>query len=399
MKPDPTRVVRLWDGDGLHVECRSNGSKLWIFKYSIAGRPRRMSFGIYDAVTLREARERRDDARRLLRDGVDPQQERAKQRQRAVLALGTTVKAVTEEWFADKESGWTPGYADDTKRAFALHVFPRIGARPIGDVTAAELLAVLRSLIEGGERRELARRIRQKLELVWNFAIVTGRASANAAAPLKGQFAAPVVKGFAAIPEADLPRFLTDVRGYGNIWIEGAVLLQLLTATRPGEARGAQWAEFDLDANVWTIPAERMKKRRPHVVPLSTQARQVLDLIRPSSGHLEVLFPSRSQPNTPMSENTIGAAVRRLGYEHVTLHGMRKRFSTAAHEHGYRSDVIEACLAHVDQNKIRAVYNLAEHMTARRELLQWWGDRVETLCRVYADAKSLTPIFPLVPGA
>lgn len=395
LKPHPSKVVRVWDGDGLHIECRPTGSKLWIFKFSIAGRPRRMSFGTYPAVGLKEARQRRDDARRLLRDGIDPQRERVRQKRLQVLALGTTVQAVAEEWFTDKAPGWTPAYAEDTRRAFVLHVFPRLGARPIADVEAIDLLHLLRGVTADGGRRELARRIRQKCEQIWNYAIITGRARVNVAAPLKGQFAAPVVKGFASMRDDELPALLTAVRGYGNVWIEAAVLLQLLTATRPGEARKARWTEFDMSAGVWTIPADRMKKRRPHVVPLSTQALSVLQWLAPTSAHLPVLFPGRVRSASTMSENAIGACLKRIGRPGVTMHGLRKTFSTAAHEHGRRSDVIEACLAHIDVNKVRAVYNQAEHLEARRELLQWWGDRVERLCREHATKTGTTPIFPL----
>lgn len=395
LKPVPGKVQRLWDGDGLHVECRPNGSKLWIFKFSIAGRPRRMSFGVYPAVSLKEARARRDEARRLLRDGIDPQAERARQKRLQVLALRTTVKAVAEEWLKDKAPGWTPAYAEDTERAFALHVYPRIGGRPIADVQAVDLLTLLRTVIADGERRELARRLRQKLEQIWNYAIITGRATTNAAAPLKGQFAAPVVRGFPAVAEADVPALLVAVRGYGNRWIEAAVLLQLLTATRPGETRGARWDEFDEARQVWTIPGDRMKKRRVHVVPLSTQAQEVLAYLEPASGHLPLLFPSRSGPRAPMSENSVSACFRRIGFGHVTPHGFRKTFSTAANEAGHRADVVEACLAHADSNKVRAVYNQAEHLQARRELLQWWGDRVETIATAYTKQRDLTPIFPV----
>lgn len=395
IKPHPSKVVRVWDGDGLHIECRPTGSKLWIFKFSIGNRPRRMSFGTYPAVSLKEARQRRDDARRLLRDGIDPQRERVRQKRLQVLALGTTVQSVAEEWFTDKAHGWTPAYAEDTRRAFVLHVFPRIGSHPIADVEAIDLLHLLRGITADGGRRELARRVRQKCEQIWNYAIITGRARVNVAAPLKGQFAAPVVKGFASMRDDELPALLTGVRGYGNVWIEAAVLLQLLTAARPGEARQARWEEFDLAAGVWTIPAARMKKRRPHVVPLSTQALDVLQWLAPTSAHLPVLFPGRSRSAATMSENAIGACLKRIGRPGVTMHGLRKTFSTAANEHGHRSDVIEACLAHVDVNKVRAVYNQAEHLEARRALLQWWGDRVERLCREHASQTGLAVVLPV----
>lgn len=389
------RIRRLWDTQGLHVECRPTGSKLWIFRFRFGGQQKRLSFGLYPEVSLKEARERRDDARRQLRDGLDPGAEKKKAKLAQRLASGTSVEAVCREWFAEHVPGWTAAYAHDAVRAFEKHIYPPLGTRPIADVEPAELLQILRAMTAEGTRRELVRRIRQKCEAIWNFAIVTGRARVNVAAPLKGVLRAPTVVGFAAIPEPDLPAFVVALRSYGNVQIEWAVLLQLLTATRPGETRGARWDEFDLGRAMWTIPAARMKKRIEHVVPVSSQAVQVLTALQPVSGHSPVLFPSRSNTYVPMSEGTIGAAFKRLGYGGVTAHGFRKLFSTAAHEAGHRSDVIEMCLAHVDVNRVRGVYNHAQHLTARRELLQWWGDRVEGLCQAHAARTSTTPIFPL----
>lgn len=381
LKPHATKVLRLFDGNGLHLECRPTGSKLWILKYRFSGRERRISLGSYTkGVTLKDARQRREDAQRLLRAGLDPGEERRKAQRARQLALGTTVQQVTDEWLRDREPGWTAAYAEDSRRAFSLHLFPKLGARPIADVQAVELLDLFRRLTAGGTRRELVRRLRQKCEQVWNFAIITGRATTNVAAPLKGQLVAPEVRGFAAVAEKDLPGLLAAVRGYGNVVIECCVLLQVLTAVRPGEARGARWEEFDRAASVWTIPAGRMKRRKEHVVPLSRQALAVLDRLESYTGGNPVLFPSRSRPGAPMSDGTVSACLKRVGYGNVTPHGFRKTFSTAAHEAGHRSDIIEACLAHTDVDRVRAIYNRAEHLSARRELLQWWADRVEGLC-------------------
>jgi len=387
------RIRRLWDTQGLHLECRPTGSKLWIFRFRFGGQQKRLSFGLYPEVSLKEARDRRDAARRQLRDGLDPgaEKKRAKLAQRP--GPGTSVEAICREWFAEHVPGWTPAYAQDAVRAFEKHIYPKLGTRPMADVQPAELLQILRGMTAEGTRRELVRRIRQKCEAIWNYAIVTRRAAVNIAAPLKGVLRAPTVVGFAAIPEPDLPAFLVALRAYGNVQVEWAVLLQLLTATRPGETRGARWDEVDFKRAVWTIPAARMKKRIEHVVPLSSQAVQVLKALRPVSGHYPVLFPSRSRTTVPMSENTVGGAFKRLGYGGVTAHGFRKLFSTAAHEAGQRSDVIEMCLAHVDANRVRGVYNHAQHLTARRELLQWWGDRVEGLCQAYTAAHNVLNIF------
>jgi integrase len=384
------RPIRLWDAGGLYLEVRPSGSKLWMLKYRIAGREKRIGLGAYPLISLRQAREKRDEARRLLLAGLDPSAERQRAREAQRRAAGATVRAVSEEWIADRAQQWTDAYAADCRRAFELHIYPRLGERPIAEVQPHELLDALRVLTGDGTHRETARRLRQKLEAIWNFALLAGRATSNAAAPLKGVLVPPVVRNFPAVAERDLPALLLALDAYGNVLVQAAVWLQLLTVTRPGETRSARWVEFDLDGATWTIPAERMKRRREHVVPLSRQALAWLERLRPVSGHLPVLFPSRSRPSVPMSGNTVNKVMdlcgvpaedRRRGtrgpFADATAHGFRSLFSTVAHEAGKRSDVVEACLAHIDTNRTRASYNRATHLQARRDLLQWWADRIE----------------------
>lgn len=392
----PRKVHRKFDGGGLYIEARDNGTKLWGFKFSFAGRERRMSLGHFPDVSLKDARQRRDDMRQRLRAGIDPIAERKDAKVAQHRAHAHTVRDVVERWIAEHTPGWSAGYVADVRRAFELHLFPRLGSRPIASVQAHELRQVLRDATAGGRRHETVRRLRQRCDEIWSHAIVEQLVSVNIAAPLKAKnmLPAPVVQGFAPVPESELPAILVALRGYGNLLIESVFLLQLLTASRPGEARGARWDEIDLEAGLWSLPSSRMKEGKEHIVPLSPQAIAVLQRLEPVTGRGPVVFPSRSRPSVPMSDNVVGQALRRLGYD-VTAHGLRKLFSTVAHGEGQDSTIIERCLAHVDKNTVRGVYNKAEYLRERRDVLRWWGDRVEHVCATYTDAKGLTPIFPL----
>lgn len=392
----PRKVYRRFDGGGLYVEARDTGQKMWGFKFQYAGKERRMSLGSFPDVSLKDARQRRDDMRQKLRAGIDPVAERREAKSAVRRAHAHTVRAFVEHWIAEHAAGWSAGYAMDVRRAFELHLFPRLGSRPMASVQADELRQVLRDATAGGRRYETVRRLRQRCEDIWSYAQVARIVTENIAAPLKakGMLPKPEVQGFAPVPEDELPAILVALRGYGNVLIESAFLLQLLTASRPGEARGARWDEIDLDAGLWSLPSSRMKEGKEHVVPLSPQAIAVLRRLKPLSARGPVVFPSRSRPSVPMSDNVVGQALRRLGYD-VTAHGLRKLFSTVCHEHGKDSVIIERCLAHVDKNTVRGTYNKAEYLPQRRELLHWWGDRVERLCAEYTTSKGLLPIFPL----
>jgi len=394
------KLYRLWDGGGLYLEVTPTGARRWVYKFAFDGRERRMHLGPLADVSLATARNARDEARRLVRQGVDPilQRQEAKRERREAGIL--TIATVAEQWIAwvAQQKGWTAAYADDVRSSLTQHVYQPLGQTPIQQITPSLLLQRVFAPLVGAGRFETARRLRQKLEQVWNHAQLAGQVNGNAALPLKGRLTAPSVQHFPSASEQELPALLVAVRGYGNRLVEHAVLLQVLTATRPGETRGARWEEFDVEQKLWTIPAERMKRRREHLVPLSTQVVRVLESLRGLTGQGPILFPSRSRWDAPMSENTLLMTFGRIGFGHVTAHGFRSLFSTSCHEHGKDSHIIEACLAHLDKNATRAAYNRAQYLPQRRELLQWWGDRVEALCREHTDAKGLTPIFPVVPG-
>ncbi len=393
-------LTRLWDTQGLYFEVMPAGQRRWVYKFSFNRRERRMHLGTLDDLSLKKARIARDEARRLVRQGVDPIVQRQEAKRARLDDAAVTIERVAEEWIAwaavqhtDRRGPWTSGYLHDVRRAFREYVYGPLGRTPFAEITPALLLHKVFAPLIAAQKLETARRLRQKLEQVWNHAQLAGHVTANAALPLKGRISAPTVTNFASASEQELPALLVAVRGYGNRLVEHAVLLQLLTATRPGETRGARWDEFDRAKGVWTVPAVRTKRRRDHLIPLSTQAAAVLEALRPITGSGPVLFPSRSRFDVPMSENTNLMVFDRTGFKHITSHGFRSLFSTTCHEHGHDSAIIEACLAHLDTNAVRAVYNKAQYLPQRRELLQWWGDRVERLCVTYTDPKGLTPIF------
>lgn len=399
-KPGP-KVRRLFDEKGLHLQVKPTGARTWVLKFTLDGRERRAGLGVYPDVSLKEAREARDDMRRQIRDGIDPITHRRQVKDARKLGAEATVEKVARAWLDSEKvrASWTPGYHLDTRAAFERHVFGKLGARPIASVTAAELLDhVFLPMTAGGERLEAARRLRQKLEKVWHFATVRGLVASNPAVPVKGELKKHKAEHFTAVTLDNLPALLVGVRAYGNRHVEACVWLQVLTATRPGEARGAQWAEFDLDRAVWRIPAERMKKRKEHVVPLPTQAVHLLRQLAQINLDESVLFPSRSRPGVPMSDMVIGMVFRRVGFEGVTSHGMRALFSSTANDEAAAvPQVIEAALAHVlgeTKTKTEAAYNRATHLDARTALMQWWADHVEAKCAGYTTTKRLAPLFP-----
>lgn len=400
IKPGAT-VRRFFDGHGLHLVVKPCGSKTWALKFSLDGRERRAGLGVYPEVSLAEAREQREAMRRLIRAGIDPITQRRQAKAAQKLGAQATVKKIALAWIASEKTRatWTPGYHLDTTQAFERHVFHTLGARPIASVTAGELLDhVFTPMTAGGERLEAARRLRQKLEKVWHYATVRGLVTSNPAVPIKGELKKHTATHFTAITLDALPALLVGIRAYGNRHVEACVWLQVLTATRPGEARGARWDEFDLERALWRIPAGRMKKRKEHVVPLSTQAVHLLQRLHQIALDEEVLFPSRSRPGVPMSDMVIGMVFRRVGFEGITSHGMRALFSSTANDDAVASpQVIEAALAHVlgeTKTTTEAAYNRATHLEARKALMQWWADRVEALSAAYTATRHLGPLFP-----
>ena len=339
-----------------------------------------MALGVYPVVTLARAREDALEARRLLHDGIDPC-ERKKQRVREVkVAAGNSFETVARDWHGVMKPRWTPHHAANVIESLEKDIFPVLGARPIVELKAPEIFEAIRRIEKRGAI-DIAQRVRQRCSAVFAFAIGVGLAENNPVAAMKGVFATRRKEPRKMLPARELPEFLHNLRTHrGDRMIGLALRLVILTMVRTIELRGARWDEFDLERKLWLIPAERMKMRAPHVVPLSRQALAVLEELRPISGSHDLVFPGRSERDRPISENTFLYALYRLGYhQRATTHGFRALASTILNESGlWRPDAIERQLAHQEQNAVRAAYHRSEYVEERTRMMQWWADFVDS---------------------
>jgi integrase len=376
-------VYAVADGSGLCIEVAISGSKLWRLRYRFAGKARNLSFGRYPEVSLKEARQRRDTARALLRDGVDPGAERKRAKLAAELGAANTFGAVAEEYIEQKLSKEGRAAVTVDKAKWLLAQLKPIAGKPIAEIEAAELFVVLKRL-EGQRKHETAKRCRSFAGRVFRYAVVTGRAKADPAAMLSGALIAPKVKHHAAILDpAKLGELLRAIDDY-----EGALITRLAmqiaphVMVRPGELRQATWDEFDLDAKIWRIAAQRMKMRRVHAVPLSDQVVVYLRELQQFSGPEGYIFPAFHTSRRPMSENTMNVAFRRMGYsrDEVTAHGLRTTSSTLLNESGkWHPDAIERALAHGDSDAVRGIYNRGQYWDERVRMMQWWSDYLDRI--------------------
>jgi integrase len=376
-KPAP---YKLADGEGMYLLVRPNGAKYWRLKYRFGGKEKLLALGVYPAVGLKAARARRLEARERIAAGLDPMVERRAESRARRLRAGNTFEAIGREWWETKRGGWSAAHASAVKGRLEKQLFPAIGARPIAEIEPPELLEAIRA-IEKREALELASKTRIVAGQVFRYAIATGRAKSDPTRDLRGAFKTREVRHYAKLSEADLPGFLAKLDQYdGNNLTRLAIKLLLLTFVRTGELRGARWSEFDFDKREWRIPAERMKTRAEHIVPLSDQALAVLEELKALSGTGELVFPNEHKRREPMSENTILYALYRMGYRgRATGHGFRATASTILNEQGFRPDVIERQLAHKEQNKVRAAYHRSEYLDERRRMMAHWGRYLEGL--------------------
>jgi integrase len=372
------KPYKLADEKGLFLLVNPNGSRWWRLKFRIGGKEKLLSLGVYPAVSLKEARDKRDEARKLIAQGVDP----CAQRKATRAAEAETFEAIAREWLAKFGPSWTPEHAERITRRFERNVFPWIGARPVREVTAPELLAVLRRIEERGAL-DTAHRAHQNCGQVFRYAVATGRAERDPSADLRGALPPVNDKHHASItdPKA-IGALLRAMEGYqGSFVVRCALRLAPLVFVRPGELRGAEWSEIDFEKAEWRIPASKMKMREQHIVPLSVQALAILRELHPLTGAGRYLFPSERTADRPISENTVNAALRRLGYakDEMTGHGFRSMASTLLNEQGWHRDAIERQLAHAERNAVRAAYNYAEHLPERRRMMQAWADYLDGL--------------------
>ncbi len=368
---------KLSDERGLYLLVTKAG-KYWRFDYRHDGRRRTLAVGVYPDVTLAQARERRDQARALLADGTDPSA--AKQARKA--ATENSFEAVAREWHAKFSPGWVPHHADKIIKRFEREVFPWIGNRPIASISAPDLLAVLRR-IEARNALDSAHRVHQNCGKVFRYAVATGRALRDPSGDLRGAIPPAVERHHPTITEPKrVGELLRAIAGYsGSHVTRYALQLAPLVFVRPGELRKAEWSEFDLDKAEWRIPAHKMKMKAVHIVPLSIQALAILTELHALTGSGSYVFPGARTDARNMSENTVNAGLRRLGYAvgDMTGHGFRSMASTLLNEQGWNRDAIERQLAHAERDDIRAAYNYAEHLPERRKMMQAWADYLDKL--------------------
>lgn len=383
------KAYKLFDGRGLYIIINPNGRHWWRFKYRFDGSEKALALGVYPDVRLSAARKKRDDARRLIaEEGIDPAAQRKAEKTARIIAQADTFKAVAEEWLdagcpGSKRTKSRPSL--ETTRQLRLrlikYVYTRIGYMPMVDITLADLRGVLTPIGKRG-KHETAHRVRSLCERVYRYAIATERADRNIAADLKGTLAPTESKGFAAITEAKpFGALLKAIDGYdGQPATMAALKLAPLVFVRPIELRAAEWKEIDLDAARWSIPDKRMKERLPHVVPLSKQAIAIIGDLKPITGSGLYLFPSLRSPKRPISNNTLNAAMRRLGFstQEMTAHGFRKSASTLLHEMGYSPEEIETQLAH-KRPGVAGIYNKSHLLKQRTKMMQEWADYLDKL--------------------
>lgn len=374
------KPYKLADGGGMYREVFPNGTKSWRMKYRIAGKEKRVVFGVYPTITLADARSKRDDAKKLLVNGVDPSAFKKESKLAQIEEVKNTFQQIALEWHNMKVKKWSAGYASDILEAFNKDVFPFIGQRPVADIKPLELLNVLKKMEERGAT-EKAKKVRQRCGEVFRYAIVTGRAEYNPAPDLTSAMQGHESKHYPFLTIEELPAFFKALAGYsGSELVVLAARLMIITGVRTGELRGALWSEIYTDKGLWEISAERMKMRRPHIVPLSVQALEIIEKIRAMTGNFHLMFPGRNDPSKTMSEASINQVFKRIGYTgRVTGHGFRHTMSTVLHEQGYNTAWIETQLAHLDKNAIRGTYNHAQYLDGRREMLQWYADYMDSL--------------------
>lgn len=372
----------LQDGKGLYLLIKPIGTKIWRFNYyrPVSKKRALISFGSYPDVSLHDARKKRNEARQLLAKGIDPQQYKKDQLKRFKDEQNNTFKKVASDWFKLKSSSKLKSDTlKDIWRSLELHIFPAVGNKMITEVKARDFISALEPVKAQG-KLESVKRLCQRINEVMSYGMNVGLIEANPAAKISNAFANPVVKNMPALKPEELPELLKALET-ANIERQTRCLLfwQLLTITRPTEAAEAKWSEIDLDNKLWTIPADRMKMNRVHMIPLCQQAIEILETMKPISGHREHIFPSMKSPyNKPMNSQTVNAVIKRVGFAgRLVAHGFRAIASTALNEEGFDPDAIEAALAHIDSNEVRRAYNRSIYLEQRTKMMQWWGDFVE----------------------
>lgn len=369
----------LHDGDGLFLLIKTSGKKLWRFRYQRPNSSSRtnLSLGSYPALTLAVARQMRDQYLSLLAQGIDPQKQQEEVSEQQQIELDSIFSVVAGRWFQLKSKSVTEDYAKDIWRSLENDIFPTIGEIPVQALKARTIVEALEPIKARGAL-ETVRRLVQRINEIMIFAVNTGLIDANPASGVGMAFEKPKKQHMPTLRPEELPNLMRSLI-MSNLSVTTRCLIewQLLTLVRPSEASGAKWTEINFENKLWTIPATRMKAKREHIVPLSTQSLYILEVMRPVSAHREHIFPSKYNPKQSMNSQTANAALKRIGYGgKLVAHGLRSIASTALNEANFNSDVIESALAHSDKNEVRRAYNRSTYLAKRVELMNWWGNVV-----------------------
>jgi integrase len=373
------KVYKLGDGNGLQLRVKPTGGKSWLLDYVKPFTNKRTSigFGSYPAVSLADARHKRDKARELLAKDIDPKEHKDELARQQQEMLSNTFEQVAGNWYQVKKTEVSPDHAKDLWRSLEIHAFPSLGQFPISKITAPLTIDVLKP-IEAKGSLETVKRIIQRLNEIMNYAVNTGLIHASPLTGIKAAFKKPEKQHMPTLAPEELPDLMKAI-SYASIKIvtRSVIEWQLHTMVRPGEAVKARWSEIDFEKKLWNAPETTMKMKRAHTIPLTDQTLDILDRLRPISGHREYIFPADRYPNRHTNEQTANAALKRMGFhKKLVAHGMRSLASTTLNEQGFDADVIEASLAHVDIIEVRRAYNRADYLERRRVMMIWWSDHI-----------------------
>lgn len=389
----------LSDGNGLALRVKPSGTKSWIFNYYTPFTKKRtnISLGIYPAVSLGKARGDRQIFRSLLAGNIDPADHRKEQESDGAKARTTTFEVVYRQWLSTKQDK-SASYLHRLTKALELHILPALGDTPIHKINAPATIKIVQPIADR-QALETVRKLCRWINEVMTFAVNTGQVHSNPLAGISKAFQAPKVANRPTIKPEELPELLKAMKGASITTTTRCLIEWLLhTMVRPGEAAGARWEEINPSTKQWVIPAKRMKQRRDHIVPLTYQMLAILETMKPISAHREYIFPSNHKPREPINNSSANMALKRMGYKgELVAHGLRSLASTVLNEQEFSHDVIEAALAHVDKNSIRAIYNRAEYLEQRRVMMQWWSDHIEAALQGSLSISGHMHLRPVVP--
>jgi len=382
-KPTDKRQ-KLSDGDGLQLWINTNGSKSWMldYRHPITKKRSSMSFGLYPAVSLADARKKKTEAKENIAIGIDPKELREDLKREKQLSASNTFEKIANDWFEIKKTKIAETTAKSLWRNFENHIFPKLGHRPIDKILAPEAIGVLKPLAAKGSL-ETTSKLVGYLNEVMRHAVNIGLLHHNSLAGIRSAFETPKVTHMPTLKPDELPELMKAIN-YASIKLVTRCLIewQLHTMVRPREAAEAKWCEIDFDNALWNIPAERMKMKTPHSVPLTPQTLAILEIIKPVSGHREYIFPSDRHPKNPSNPETANKALQRMGFKgRLVAHGMRAIASTTLNEQGFDGDIIESALAHQEQNEVRRAYNRAQYLERRCVLMCWWSEHIDQATR------------------